>query len=294
MQTSVEQINLLAAQLRYKIDCALQQSVQYRHQQISKEALNGGESSSGEICAETHPFPIEAVSAAAGLEIDYLHREILDLKHIIDKLSNQLRIKDSALKQSKDDFRQEKMKFEIMQRDHRQITADAKANERYVKCVQTEYELLQNMTSKSQEAFQAISNESLKHAIDFDKTAKMVQKQMKEITGNNVEIRNLKEELKRLHADVTNQRAAAGVDSNSLKFLQLELGRMSDREVRLDARISSLTERVERERHINKMLNQTVEATESKANNAMEGIQIASEQQVDLLGRCNYLSENLT
>ena len=286
VQTSVEQINLLAAQLRYKIDCALQQSIS-THQRYLQVPIDDIDEKGAETNAEVRPTSNETVSAAASLEIDYLHREILDLKQVIEKLANQLKLKDSAFKNIKDELKQEKSYAEITLRDHRQIVIEAKANERYVKCVQTEYELLQSMTVKSQEAFLAISNESLKHAIDFDKTAKMVQKQMKEIMGKNVEIRNLQEDLKRLHTDITNQRAAAGLNASSLKFSQLEVERLTEREMRLDVRISSLTERVERERHINTMLNQTVEETESKANKAFEGIQVASNQQSDLLIRYN-------
>ena len=291
VQTSVEQINLLAAQLRYKIDCALQQSssTQQRYLQVSAEDLDVDENKGRETNAEIRPSSNDAMSSATSLEIDYLNREILDLKQIIEKLSNQLRLKDSALKNVRDELKQEKSCAEITLRDHRQIVAEAKSNERYVKCVQTEYELLQSMTAKSQEAFLAMSNESLKHAVEFDKTAKMVQKQMKEIMGKNVEIRNLQEDLMRLHTDVTNQRAAAGLNSSSLKFLQLEVERLTEREMRLDARISSLTERIERERHINAMLNQTVEETESKANKAVEGIQLASNQQSELLIRYNNI-----
>lgn len=287
-QTSVEQINLVAAQLRYKIDSTLQQTSQQRqHVHIFREEVLEN-SSSGAIAVDAKMAIDDKFSSSATLASDCLHREIVDLKQVIDKLGSQIRSKDAALKVIKDELKQEKLNGEILRRDNRQIGADAKANERYVKCVQIEYELLHNMASKSQEAFLAIGNESIRHATEFDKSAKMVKKQMKEIVEKNIEIRNLQEDIKRLHIDIANQRATAGVSTISLKLLQIELDHVSEKERRFTARIASLTERVERERHINKMLNQTAEETNLNAATSSEGIQIANQQQADLLIRYSY------
>jgi hypothetical protein len=158
VQTSVEQLNLIAAQLRYKIDSNLQLNFNQRHShqlQIVKEDSENTE-------VDLNLFPCDSVSAAAALENDFLHREIIDLKQTIDKLALQLRAKDTALKGYRDELKQEKANSETLKREQRQISADAKANERYVKCVQLEFELLRNMTTKSQEAFSLTNTEGIR------------------------------------------------------------------------------------------------------------------------------------
>ena len=243
VQTSVEQINLLAAQLRYKIDSTLQLNAHHRNPVLLVREDVPHENVSGAFLVDIQPCSRDIISAAAVLENDYMHREILDLKQAVDKLSQQVRTKDSALKSLRDELKQEKMSADIVHREHRQMSADAKGNERYVKCVQTEYELLRNMTTKSQEAFLMIGGESLRHAAEFDKTSKMVKKQMKEILDKNVEIKMLQEDMARLHTDITNQRATAGTNLNYLKSAQLELEKTSEKEKRLVDRIASLTAR---------------------------------------------------
>jgi hypothetical protein len=189
VQTSVEQLNLIAAQLRYKIDSNLQLNFNQRHShqlQIVKEDPDNKE-------LNLNLFPGDSVSAAAALENDFLHREIIDLKQTIDKLALQLRAKDTALKSYRDELKQERANSETLKREQRQISADAKANERYVKCVQLEFELLRNMTTKSQEAFSLTNSEGMRVATEFDKSSKMIKKQMKEIGEKNLEMKNLQE-----------------------------------------------------------------------------------------------------
>jgi predicted nucleic acid-binding Zn-ribbon protein len=153
-----------------------------------------------------------------------MHREIVDLKQTIEKLTVQMRTRETGLKQSREELKLEKTKGETIRREHRQISADAKANERYVKCVQIEYELLRNMTAKSQEAISVVGIESTRVAAEFDKTSKLVKKQLKDIGEKNTDIGNLEEEMKHLHAEIVNQRASTGVTANSLKHSMLELG----------------------------------------------------------------------
>lgn len=192
VQTSIEQLNLMAAQLRYKIDSNLQLNVNHRHQlQIVKEDPH--EVIEGEMHFDPKYFPGDSVSAVAALENDFLHREVIDLKQTIDKLALQLRAKDTTLKSYRDELKQEKANSETMKREQRQISADAKANERYVKCVQLEFELLRNMTTKSQEAFALVGIEGMRVATEFDKSSKMVKKQMKEIGEKNAEVKSLQE-----------------------------------------------------------------------------------------------------
>jgi hypothetical protein len=189
VQTSVEQLNLVAAQLRYKIDSNLQLNFNHRHShqlQIAKEDPENTE-------VDANYYPGDSISAAAALENDFLHREVIDLKQTIDKLTLQLRAKDATLKGYRDELKQEKTNSETLKREQRQICADAKANERYVKCVQLEFELLRNMTTKSQEAFSLTNSEGIRVATEFDKSSKMVKKQMKEIGEKNTEVKNLQE-----------------------------------------------------------------------------------------------------
>lgn len=186
VQTSVEQLNLVAAQLRYKIDSNLQLNFNHRQSQIAKEDPENTE-------IDANYYPGDSNTATAALENDFLHREVIDLKQTIDKLTLQLRAKETTLKSYRDELKQEKANSETLKREQRQISADAKANERYVKCVQLEFELLRNMTTKSQEAFSLTNSEGIRVATEFDKSSKMVKKQMKEIGEKNAEVKNLQE-----------------------------------------------------------------------------------------------------
>ena len=122
-QTSVEQINLVAAQLRYKIDSTLQQTSQQRqHVQIFREEVLEN-SSSGAIAVDAKMAIDDKFSSSATLASDCLHREIVDLKQVIDKLGSQIRSKDAALKVIKYELKQEKLNGEILRRDNRQIGA---------------------------------------------------------------------------------------------------------------------------------------------------------------------------
>jgi hypothetical protein len=289
VHTSVEEINLIAAQLRYKIESTLQFSSQQRqHAQSAKdERLN--ETAAGEHYPDCRLSSKETSSATA-LENDFLHREVLDLKQVIEKLSSQLRTKESSLKSCKDELKQEKLSREVDCREQRKITADSKSNERYMKCLQIEYELLRSMTAKSQEAYLLIGGESMKQASELEKTSKMVRKQMKEILEINEENRSLLEEVKRLNVIITKLRAAAGVSFSILKQSQLGMERTDEKKNQLLSRQVSLTERLDKERHLNKMLQQTVEETELKAATAFEGISLASQQQATLVKRSATLS----
>lgn len=283
VQTSIEQINLAAAQLRYKIESTLQ-----FHGQQNHYSRNGIDEKLQEVgAAETFSDsqPCLVISAAASLENDFLHREVLDLKQLVERQAQQLKNKESALKLCKDGLKQERIAKDILRRDSKQMSADAKANERYVKCLQIEYELLRSMTTKSQEAFHLIGGESIKQTAELEKTAKMLKKQTKELVEINLENKILQEEVKKLNVEITRQRASAGLTYITLKKFQLEIERMTDKEKRLDSRVSSLTERLDKERHINTMLAQTVEVNEQKAATAFEGIAAAGQQQVGLLKR---------
>ena len=289
VQTSVEEINLIAAQLRYKIESTLQLSSQQRqHAQSAKdERLN--EITTAEHYPDCQPESNET-SSATTLENDFLHREVLDLKVLIDKLSSQLRAKETLLKACKDELKQEKLSREADCREQKKITADSKSNERYMKCLQIEYELLRSMTAKSQEAYLLIGAESMKQASELDKTSKIVKKQMKEILEINEENKSLQEEMKKLNVILTKLRAAAGVSFSILKQSQLGMERTDEKKNQLLSRQVSLTERLDKERHLNKMLQHTVEETELKAATAFEGISLASQQQTALLKRSATLS----
>lgn len=283
VQTSIEEINLVAAQLRYRIESTLQ-----FHSQQNHYSRNGRDEKLQEVgAAETFSDsqPCQVISAAASLENDFLNREVVDLKQLVEKQAQQLKNKESALKLCKDGLKQEKLAKDILRRESKQISADAKANERYVKCLQIEYELLRSMTTKSQEAFHLIGGESIKQTAELEKTAKMLKKQTKELVEINLENKTLQEEVTKLNVEITRHRAAAGLTNITLKKFQLEIERMTDKEKRLDSRVSSLTERLDKERHINAMLAQTVEVAEQKASTAFEGIAAAGQQQVGLLKR---------
>lgn len=96
-------------------------------------------------------------------------------------------------------------------------------------------------------------------------------------------------EVQRLHADVATQRAAAGVSSNLLKQSILEVERHFEKIKRLDCHIISLTERVEKERYLNKGLLIAIEDSTIKAESAFEGIENAATNQVDLINRYHKL-----
>jgi ribosomal protein S3AE len=66
--------------------------------------------------------------------------------------------------------------------------------------------------------------------------------------------------------------------------------RTDEKKNQLLSRQVSLTERLDKERHLNKMLQQTVEETELKAATAFEGISLASQQQATLVKRSATLS----
>lgn len=287
IQFSVEQINFVAAQLRYKIESALQsQSLQ---QQLQAPIIKEEIVSTGEIeylLPDEHVSSNDKLSVAAALENDFLHREVLDLKQVVDKLSLQLRSKETALRLSKEELKQTKFSAEAAQRELKQISADTKAHERYIKCVQIEYELLHNMSIKSQESFLLIGAESVRKAAEFDNVSKVVKKQLKEIIEKKLENQNLQEEVKRLTSDLTNQRAAAGVTTNMLKQLQLQVDRSSEKELALLTRVTAISERLEKERHLYQLLTHTVEESEQKATAAFEGINAASLQQSVLVKRC--------
>ena len=112
-----------------------------------------------------------------------------------------------------------------------------------------------------------------------------MKKQNKELVEINLENKTLREEVGRLNVDITRQRAAAGVTYITQKKFQLEIERMTDKERRLDSRVSSLTERLDKERHINTLLAQTVDEAELKASTAFDGIAAAGQQQLGLLKR---------
>lgn len=283
VQTSIEQINLIAAQLRYKIESTLQFNSQQNlfPRNAREEKLQ--EVGATEIFSDSQPCLV--ISAAASLENDFLHREVLEFKQIVEKQAQQLKSKESSLKLCKDGLKQERIAKDILRRENKQISADANANERYVKCLQIEYELLRSMTTKSQEAFHLIGGESIKQVAELEKTAKMLKKQTKELVEIHSENKMLREEVVRLNSEITRQRAAAGVTCIAQKKFQLEIERLADRERRLDSRASSLTERLDKERHINTLLSQTVEEAELKAATAFDGIATASQQQVGLLKR---------
>lgn len=283
VQTSIEEINLVAAQLRYRIESTLQFHSQQNH--YSRNGLDEKLQDVG--AAESFPDsqPCQVTSAVASLENDFLHREVLDLKQLVEKQAQQLKNKESALKLCKDGLKQERIANDILRRESKQISADAKANERYVKCLQIEYELLRSMTTKSQEAFHLIGGESIKQTAELEKTAKMLKKQTKELDEINLGNKTLQEEVKKLNVEITRQRASAGLTYITLKKYQLEIERTKDKEERLDSRVSSLTERLDKERHINTILAQTVEVAELKASTAFEGIAAAGQQQVGLLKR---------
>ena len=283
VQTSIEQINLVAAQLRYKIESTLQ-----LNSQQNQYSRHGREDKLQEVgAAEIFPDSqsCQVTSVAASLENDFLLREVLELKQVIEKQAQQLKNKESTLKLCKDGLKQERIAKDILRRESKQICADAKANERYVKCLNIEYELLRSMTTKSQEAFHLIGGESIKQAAELEKTAKMLKKQNRELVEINLENKTLQEEVAKLNLDITKQRAAAGVTFITHKKFQLDIERIMDKERRLDSRVSSLTERLDKERHINAMLAQTVEEAELKASTALDGIAAAGQQQVGLLKR---------
>lgn len=283
IQTSIEEINLVAAQLRYRIESTLQ-----FHSQQNHYSRNGRDEMLQEVgAAETFSDsqPCQVISAAASLENDFLQREVLDLKQLVEKQAQQLKNKESALKLCKDGLKQERIAKDILRRESKQISADAKDNERYVKCLQIEYELLRSMTTKSQEAFHLIGGESIKQTAELEKTAKMLKKQTKDLVEINLENKTFQEEVTKLNVEITRQRAAAGLTNITLKKFQLEIERMTDKEKRLDSRVSSLTERLDKEMHINAMLAQTIEVAEQKASTAFEGIAAAGQQQIGLLKR---------
>lgn len=283
VQTSIEQINLIAAQLRYKIESTLQFNSQLNLFPRNSREEKLQEVGATEIFSDSQPCQV--ISAAAFLENDFLHREVLEFKQIVEKQAQQLKSKESTLKLCKDGLKQERIAKDMLRRENKQISADAKANERYVKCLQIEYELLRSMTTKSQEAFHLIGGESIKQVAELEKTAKMLKKQTKELVEIHSENKMLREEVVRLNSEITRQRAAAGVTNIAQKKFQLEIERLADRERRLDSRASSLTERLDKERHINTLLSQTVEEAELKATTAFDGIAAASQQQVGLLKR---------
>lgn len=289
VQTSVEEINLIAAQLRYKIESTLQLSSQQRQHAQSAKDERLSEITTGEHYPESRLNSNETSSASA-LENDFLHREVLDLKQVIEKLSTQLRAKETMLKSSKDELKQEKQSREVDFREQRKIIADSKSNERYMKCLQIEYELLRSITAKSQEAYLLIGGESMKQATELDKTSKMVKKQMKEILEINEENKSLLEEVKKLNIVITKLRATAGVNFSILKQSQLGMEKTDEKKNQLLSRQVSLTERLDKERHLNKMLQQTVEECERKETTALEGISLASQQQATLVKRSAILS----
>jgi hypothetical protein len=84
---------------------------------------------------------------------------------------------------------------------------------------------------------------------------------------------------------ITKLRAAAGVSFSNLKQSQLGVERTDEKKNQLLSRQVSLTERLDKERHLNKMLQQTVEETELKAATAFEGISLASQKQATLVKR---------
>ena len=283
IQTSIEQINLIAAQLRYKIESTLQFNSQQSHFPRNGREDKLQEVGATEIFSDSQPC--QAISAAASLENDFLHREVLEFKQTVEKQAQLLKSKESTLKSCKDGLKQERIAKDILRRENKQISADAKANERYVKCLQIEYELLRSMTTKSQEAFHLIGGESIKQVAELEMTAKMLKRQTKELVEIHSENKMLREEVVKLNSEITRQRAAAGVTCILHKKFQLEIERLADRDRRLDSRASSLTERLDKERHINTLLSQTVEEAELKASTAFDGIAIASQQQVGLLKR---------
>ena len=284
VQTSVEEINLIAAQLRYKIESTLQLWSQQRQHAQSAKDERLSEIALGENFPDCRLSSSDTSSAGA-LENDFLHREVLDLKQVIDKFASQMRTKDSSLKTCKDELKQEKLNREVDCREQKKINADSKSNERYMKCLQIEYELLRNMTAKSQEAYLLIGAESMKQTLELDKTSKMVRKQMKEILEINEENKSLMEEVKKLNIVITKLRAAAGVNFSILKQSQLGMEKTDEKKNRLLSRQVSLTDRLDKERHLNKMLQQKVEETELKATTAFEGITLASQQQATLVKR---------
>jgi chromosome segregation ATPase len=175
-------------------------------------------------------------------------KEIADLKTTVDKLLQRLKSKDTVIKGISDDLSSEKAKNVELAAESKRVLSEGVARDRFLKSIQTEFEILRNLSKKSHETIASGESEGLKMKQEIEKLVNLARAQKEDIetaraseARESRKISSMSAELVALRATNSNLRATMAESS-------IRSQSSSERYLRLETRCSALREELDRER----------------------------------------------
>ena len=280
-------LGMVAAKLRFHVESLLQSSV-------NAESTHQNHSEAPERFFGT-PVPAATVGVRLPtLETDFLQREIVELKERLEKVSLTLRAKEQQFKILNDTVQKERTAAEVARRELLQNTTDFKSNERYIKCVQGEYDVFRNVAAKNTETMKEYKIEATKLSEEINELTTVLNKQAHEIKTKDIEISTHRTKVLSLQNEVIAQRALATTATSKSTQATLLLEHTQEKNQRLEQRMTTLCEQLQQERNLNASHRAATAEAELVALQASQGILTASNVHAELVARLNERDREIT
>ena len=234
-------LGMVAAKLRFHVESLLQS-------QVNSESQNQNHP---EVQEKERSFPAAEGVRLPTLETDYLQREIVELKERLEKAGVTLRAKEQQFKSLNDTVQKERAAAEANRRELLQNTTDSKSNERYIKCVQGEYDVFRNVAAKNSETMKEYKIEATKLSEEINELTTVLNRQAHEIKTKDIEISTHRAKVLSLQNEVIAQRAVATTATSKSTQATLLLEHMQEKNQRLEQRMATLCEQLQQERSLN-------------------------------------------
>ena len=270
-------LGMVAAKLRFHVESLLQTNSVNQNQ------------NQNEVPERFFGTPVPATATAGvrlpTLETDFLQREIVELKERLEKVGVTLRSKEQQFKLLNDTVQKERAAAEVARRELLQNTTDSKSNERYIKCVQGEYDVFRSVAAKNTETMKEYKTESAKLSEEINELTTVLNKQAHEIKTKDIENSTLRAKVLSLQNEVITQRALATTATSKSTQATLLLEHMQEKSQRLEQRMTTLCEQLQQERSLNASHRAATAEAELVALQASQGILTAGNVHAELIAR---------
>jgi hypothetical protein len=273
---------LAAAQIRFQLETLT--AAETRIKEVEDQRESGGDSCSPLFFV---PPVVSISSKVPNLANELFVREVSDWKERYEKASHTLRTKDLQLKTNAEEAVKLQQLSNDLRRDLKKSNADSKSNERFLKCVQAEYELLRSISGKSNEAVNDMKEEASRLTKTNEELTRIINFQGHEIKTKIAENENKCREKKALELSVISHLESATAAAAKAEKAALLLDSAEEKNQRLEQRLASLLEQLQQERSLNRSYRTAASEAEAAASSSSVSLVEAATLHSELIQRLN-------